>query len=102
MILGSWRHVVRTAHDGLAALEAAAAFEPDVVLLDIDLPRMSGVEVAKRLRSADENVLLVSMSGFGRDQPQLRHSEGFRHYLLKPLELDLLRTILDTRATRPR
>ena len=76
-ILRMWGHNVRTAHDGAAALEVAAQFAPEVVLLDLGLPRVDGLEVARRLRQAPEHTptLMVSMSGFGQEQAR-RHSGG--------------------------
>ena len=50
VLLRLYGHNVRRAHDGEAALEAALAFRPDVIFLDIDLPKMDGYEVARRLR----------------------------------------------------
>ena len=50
LVLGLWGHTVCTAYDGLAALEVAASFRPDVVLMDLGLPKMDGLEVARRLR----------------------------------------------------
>ena len=92
-ILRLWGYIVRTANDGVAALEAASSFSPDVVLLDLGLPDIGGLEVARRLRRAPEDriPLLVSMSGFERmhsDEP------GFHHHMVKPIDLDSLRTLL--------
>jgi CheY-like chemotaxis protein len=97
-ILRMWGHTVRTAHDGAAALEVATQFAPEVVLLDLSLPRVDGLEVARRLRQRPESTpaLLVSMSGFGQDDTR-RHSgeAGFHHHLTKPFEMSALRAMLD-------
>jgi signal transduction histidine kinase/ActR/RegA family two-component response regulator len=97
-ILRMWGHTVRTAHDGAAALEVATQFAPEVVLLDLSLPRVDGLEVARRLRQTPESTpaLLVSMSGFGQDDTR-RHSDeaGFHHHLTKPFEMSALRAMLD-------
>jgi signal transduction histidine kinase/DNA-binding response OmpR family regulator len=90
-------HDVRVAHDGPAALEAAAAFRPDVVLLDIGLPRMSGHEVAARLlqQPHDGKRLLVAMTGYGQDEDRRRSREaGFDHHLVKPVDPQTLRDLL--------
>jgi CheY-like chemotaxis protein len=82
-------HEVRIAHDGHAGLEAAKAFQPDVVLLDISLPGMDGLEVARRLRveMASRQPLLVAISGFGQDEDFRRTDEaGFDQLLVKPIE----------------
>jgi signal transduction histidine kinase/CheY-like chemotaxis protein len=97
-ILRMWGHNVRTAHDGAAALEVATQFAPEVVLLDLSLPRVDGLEVARRLRQAPEHTpsLLVSMSGFGQEDTR-RHSgeAGFHHHLTKPFDMRALRAMLD-------
>jgi signal transduction histidine kinase/ActR/RegA family two-component response regulator len=91
-------HEVRQAHDGAEAIEAAHAFRPEVVLLDIGLPGMDGYEVARRLRSEEglAGALLVAVTGYGEAQAQCRsRAAGFDHHLVKPLNLD---TILDLMA----
>jgi two-component system, chemotaxis family, CheB/CheR fusion protein len=87
---------VQTAHDGLAALERARVFRPDVVLLDIGLPRMDGYEVARRLRQeGGHQAVLVALTGYGTDEDQRRsQAAGFDHHLLKPVELDALHELL--------
>jgi PAS domain S-box-containing protein len=96
-VLGLWGHTVRTAHDGSAALEVASAFSPEVVLLDLGLPRLDGLEVARRLRLTERfGALMVSMSGFGQEQTRLRSDEaGFHHHLVKPVDLERLRGLLE-------
>ena len=100
-VLGGRGHTVRTANDGVAALELANTFAPDVVLLDLGLPRLDGLEVARRLRRGDaqEGLLLVSMSGFGQEQTRVRSSEaGFNHHVVKPVDIDGLQKLLDAHA----
>jgi signal transduction histidine kinase/CheY-like chemotaxis protein len=96
---------VLTAYDGPAALEAADAFLPDMVLLDIGLPRMDGYEVARRLRERPngEQLLLVALSGYGREEDRLRSREaGFDHHYIKPVELGVFRELFDSLDRRPR
>jgi CheY-like chemotaxis protein/anti-sigma regulatory factor (Ser/Thr protein kinase) len=86
-------NTVRTAHDGMAALEAAAAFEPDAVLLDIGLPKLDGYEVARRLRAAPRPKLLVLLAVTGRCQEEdraLALAAGFDEHLVKPLDPEAL------------
>jgi signal transduction histidine kinase/ActR/RegA family two-component response regulator len=90
-------HQVDTAYDGATALEVARGCAPDVVLLDIGLPRMDGLEVARRLR--DElglaRTLLIAMTGYGHDEDRRRSQEaGFNAHLVKPVDLDELRALL--------
>jgi CheY-like chemotaxis protein/two-component sensor histidine kinase len=90
-------HEVQVAHDGPAALEAARAFGPEVVLMDIGLPRMSGHEVAARLSQQphDGERLLVAMTGYGQDEDRRRSREaGFHHHLVKPVDPQALRDLL--------
>ncbi len=81
-------HEVRIAHDGPAALEAARQFLPDVVLLDIGMPGMSGYQVARKLREepALRHILLVAQTGWGQEDDRRRAQEaGFDYYLVKPI-----------------
>jgi two-component system CheB/CheR fusion protein len=90
-------HQVLIAPDGPAALEAARGFRPDVVLLDIGLPRMDGYEVARRLRALEglERVTLVAVTGYGQDKDRRRaRKAGFDHHLVKPVEATVLRDLL--------
>ena len=85
--LDGQRHDVDVVHDGAAALEAAQRLEPDVVLLDIDLPLLDGLEVARRLDSiwsvgAGRRALLVATTGLGRELDRARTKQaGFDHHL---------------------
>ena len=98
--LAGWRHDVDVVHDGAAALEAAQRIEPDVVLLDIDLPVLDGLEVARRLQSiwslgAGRRALLVATTGLGRDLDRARTKQaGFDHHLVKPIDLASLESLL--------
>jgi CheY-like chemotaxis protein len=88
---------VRTAHDGPAALEAARAYRPDVVLLDLGLPRMSGYEVCRRLREGHfaNGPLVVALTGYGQDEDRRRTREaGFDRHLVKPVNPDELWEVL--------
>jgi CheY-like chemotaxis protein len=90
-------HEVRTAQDGPAAIEEARTYEPEVVLLDIGLPGMDGLEVARRLRQelGLKDALLVAMTGFGQEEDRCRSQEaGFNAHLVKPVDLETLHTML--------
>jgi CheY-like chemotaxis protein len=90
-------HDVRTAHDGLGAVRAAEEFRPDVVVLDIGLPKLNGYEAARQIRRRPwgRDLLLVAVTGWGQEQDKRQAYEaGFDHHLTKPVDpgavLDLL------------
>ncbi|HEY0511037.1 MAG TPA: ATP-binding protein [Thermoanaerobaculia bacterium] len=90
-------HDVRTAHSGPAALEVAAAFHPDVAVLDIGLPGLDGYQVAQRLREDPglKDLTLIAASGYGQDADLQRSREvGFDRHLVKPVDPRELREIL--------
>lgn len=99
MLLVKTGHDIRTVHDGPSALRAALEYRPDAVLLDIGLPGMDGLEVARNLRqqSIFKNVVLIAMTGYGQDSDLLRSEEaGFDHHMVKPVNFKKLRQILAT------
>ena len=92
-----WGHNVRTASDGASAIEIASVFSPEVVLLDLGLPKLDGLEVARRLvgQKKPSSALLISMSGFGQEQAvRSSRDAGFHHHLVKPIDVDSLRSLL--------
>jgi CheY-like chemotaxis protein len=105
MLLKASGHDVRTAHDGLSAVETAIAYRPDVVLLDIGLPGLNGYEVARRLRQHPnlKNTVLIALTGYGQDTDrQASKQAGFDHHLVKPARFDQLNKILATVQERLR
>lgn len=97
LLLQRQGHVVEVAHDGAAALNTAHSFRPDVVFLDIGLPRLDGYQVAQRLReqSWGSRVLLVALTGYGKDEDRQRSTAaGFNAHLVKPVEVGVLRRLL--------
>jgi PAS domain S-box-containing protein len=90
-------HEVVTAEDGPSGMEAARTLRPDVILLDIGLPGMSGYEVASRLRREEcgKDVLIIAISGYGQEEDRRRSREaGFDYHLVKPIDHDALVTLL--------
>ena len=90
-------HAVQIAHSGPAALEAAATFRPEVVLLDIGLPGLDGYQVAERLRAdpAMAGVTLIAASGYGQEEDRRRSAEaGIDRHLVKPVDLKELQDLL--------
>jgi PAS domain S-box-containing protein len=92
-------HTTAVAHDGLQGLEAAREFLPDLVLLDIGLPGMSGYEVARAIRrtTALRQVVLIALTGWGAQSDQQQsHEAGFDQHLTKPVSLEALEQALAT------
>ena len=90
-------HDVWTAFDGPTGLQAALDHTPDVMLLDIGLPGLTGIEVAERIRRqpALERTVLVAMTGYGQESDRKRSRDaGFDHHLTKPADLAELEKIL--------
>jgi signal transduction histidine kinase len=84
---------VRTAVDGMAGLEAAALFDPDIVLLDIRMPKMDGYETARQLRASPrgEKLILIALTGWGQpEHVEKSKLAGFDEHLTKPVEVDAL------------
>jgi signal transduction histidine kinase/CheY-like chemotaxis protein len=79
---------VQIAYDGLAAVDAAEKFRPQVVLLDLDMPRLDGYETCRRLRQQPwaSRISMVALSGWGRSEDRARTREaGFDGHLVKPV-----------------
>lgn len=90
VLLESLGHEVRIAHDGEAALEAAAELEPEVAFLDIGLPGISGYDVAAKLRAlpAGGKITMIALSGWGQTEDKQRSTAaGFAEHLVKPVDL---------------
>ncbi len=87
---------VQARHDGPTALDAAQAFRPRIVLLDIGLPGMNGYEVARCLRQRGaERLALIAMTGFGQEQDRRRAQQaGFDRYVVKPVDPEALEKML--------
>jgi CheY-like chemotaxis protein len=96
VVLREMGHEVHIAYDGAAALDAAARARPDIVLLDIALPGMSGYEVASRLRQRlGAAALIVALSGCGQDAERRKALDaGFDQHLLKPVDPAFLKSLL--------
>ena len=99
MILGAGGHTVRTARSGAEALELAAVFAPDVAILDIGMPDMDGLELARRLKAlpGSERRVLIALSGYGEASARQRAlDEGFDEYLVKPVDMDRILDLIET------
>ena len=98
-LLETLGHEVDEAADGEAGVAAALERRPDLVFVDIGLPRLDGYEVARRLRAAHVRARLVALTGYGRDHDVQRAREaGFDEHLLKPATLEQLRAAINASA----
>jgi CheY-like chemotaxis protein len=97
-------HDVHVAHDGEQALQAVQRLQPSVVLLDIGLPRLDGYEVARRIRlmPGGDAISLVATTGWGQQKDRERsHTAGFDHHLVKPVDPDAIRRLIDQLVELP-
>ena len=97
MVLTMMGHETRTAHDGQTALVTAEDFHPDVVLLDIGLPKMNGYEVAQRIRAKAWGIdmFLIAVTGWGQAEDRARSAEvGLDMHMVKPVEPAALQAVL--------
>jgi CheY-like chemotaxis protein len=86
-----------TAFDGENGVTRAASFRPQVVLLDLGMPKMDGFEAATRLRAlpGGDKMTLIALTGWGQDHDLKRtRAAGFDHHLLKPVDLKALEQLL--------
>ena len=97
MLLQAMGHDTRVVHDGIEALEEAESFRPDIVLLDIGMPRLDGYETARRMASRPwaADTQIVAVTGWGQETDRQRAKEaGFHRHLVKPVDLDALREVI--------
>jgi CheY-like chemotaxis protein len=101
ILLELFGHEVQTVGDGVTAVERAAAWSPDVVLLDIVLPGLDGYDVARRLRRQEQGrrAFLVAITGLGQPSDRRRsHEAGIDVHLVKPVDPELLRRLLESQG----
>jgi DNA-binding response OmpR family regulator len=104
MLLGVRGDEVRIAYDGSQALEVERDFTPDVVLLDIGLPAISGYDVAHRIRQKrGDSVLIVAITGWGQEKDLRRAEEaGIDQHFTKPVDFEALVALLERTAPHAR
>ncbi len=89
---------VRTAGDGRAAVQVASEFRPQIILMDLGMPRMDGYEAAQAIRQQPwgKDVMLAALTGWNQDRHKQRAQEaGFDHHLVKPVDLDAIKRLLE-------
>jgi PAS domain S-box-containing protein len=97
MLLEAMGHVVAVAYDGEQALQAAERLRPRVVLLDLGMPKLNGLEVCRRIRAAPWGaaMTLIAQTGWGGEEDRRRTAEaGFDHHVIKPVDPVALLTLL--------
>jgi CheY-like chemotaxis protein/anti-sigma regulatory factor (Ser/Thr protein kinase) len=97
MLLKALGNEVRTAHDGLTAIQLAEQFRPDIMLLDIGMPNLNGYDTARRIRAQPwgKGIVLAALTGWGQDEDKRRTREaGFDHHFVKPVESAVLQKLL--------
>jgi len=105
MMLRMLGHEVRVAHDGAAAIAATETFAPDLVFLDIGMPRMNGYETCRQMRQTanGKEAVVVALSGWGQDHDKQRSREaGMDLHLVKPFDPALLESMLADLDARPK
>ena len=91
-------HEAHFAHDGLEAVEVAERVRPDIALLDIGMPRLDGLEAARRIRAASwgSGITLVALTGWGQEDDRRKTQEaGFDHHMVKPIDYPTLSKLLE-------
>lgn len=98
MLLEAMGYLVEVVHDGESAVGASAERRPDLILMDIGLPGISGYEAARQIRRghAQAPIVIVALTGWGQEPDRRKSQEaGIDHHLVKPLVLDQLKRILE-------
>jgi PAS domain S-box-containing protein len=104
MMLKIMGNETRTAYDGEEAFMAAVAFRPDVMLLDIGLPKLNGYEVCRRIRehSGGKEIVIIAQTGWGQDEDRQRtHDAGFDYHMVKPVDpRSLMKRLAELQAAK--
>ena len=101
MMLRLLGNEVRSAHDGLAAVHAAEAFQPQVILMDIGMPRLNGLDATRRIRRQPwgEEIAIIALTGWGQEDDKERsRAAGCDGHLVKPVSLPDLEQLLAEKA----
>lgn len=102
-VLGLLKNVVRTANDGVEAVQAADEFRPDVILMDLGMPRLNGYEATRRIRELPwgRSVAIVALTGWGQETDKAKSRDaGFDDHLVKPVNFTELEHLLARLKTR--
>ncbi len=102
MVVKMLGNEVRKAHDGEEGIEVAEEFMPDVIFMDIGMPKMNGYEAARhiRLQPWSNGMTLIALTGWGQEEDKLKTKEaGFDYHLVKPAEPATIQELLDNSMT---
>jgi CheY-like chemotaxis protein/anti-sigma regulatory factor (Ser/Thr protein kinase) len=97
MLLTAMGNEVEVAHDGQEALNIAERFQPDLILMDVGMPRLDGLEATRRLRETDwgRRAAIVALTGWGQEADKRRsHEAGADDHLVKPVDSEALERVL--------
>jgi signal transduction histidine kinase len=103
MLLTIMGHDVRVVSDGVQAVDAAREFRPDLIIMDLGMPRMNGYDAARAIRAGARGgePVIIALTGWGQPEDQRRSLEaGFDRHLTKPVDPNLLRSLLETTGKR--
>src|SRR5262249_59917154 len=105
MLLRLMGNDTHTAYDGQEGVDVAGEFKPDVVLLDIDLPKLNGNEACRCIREQPwgKKVVLIAVTGWGQEEDRrCSHEAGFDHHMVKPVDLqELMKLLARVKQVRP-
>lgn len=100
MMLNLMGNETHLEHDGLAAVEAAEKFRPDMILLDIGLPKLNGYDACRLIRQRpwSRQIVIIALTGWGQEEDRRRSQDaGFDHHLVKPLDISALQMLMRDR-----
>jgi PAS domain S-box-containing protein len=99
-LLQLFGHEVRVAHDGVEAIHAADVLRPDIVLLDLGMPKLNGYDAAREIRkhAGDRELTIIAVTGWGQEEDRRRSAEaGFDLHLTKPIDVKQLQAMFEQR-----
>jgi PAS domain S-box-containing protein len=98
MLLQMGGHDVRSASDGVEAVDIASTFSPQIIFMDLGMPRMDGLEASRRIRALENgrSILIVALTGWGQEADRKRtRNAGIDHHLVKPVSIQELEHVLE-------
>ncbi|MFP4082827.1 MAG: sigma-54-dependent transcriptional regulator [Candidatus Aminicenantes bacterium] len=94
-VLSQEGYTVLTALDGISGLQAVEEKKPDIVLLDLKMPKMDGIEVLRRIKKIDKNTVVIIITGYGTmDSARMAMKFGAFDYITKPIELEHVKAVV--------